>query len=365
MTPAGAAGPRVHGSRARRGHRRHRRRTAEFLVAIVVVVVGLAYASSVAHDVVAGAAGPSPTTTPRGPDTLLALSIHGAPKPLIALIGSGGDRRPTAMAFPVGLTIVVPGEGETSTRQLARLPAASLQVGMSNAVGSWVAHYAVADLGRLATLVDRVGGLRVQLPVAVVLGTDVLGPGRVRLTGAQVAAYLGASGADTFTRWEIVLGGLLAQPPAVRQADLIKTDDLAGVQETLTGAAGAELETLPITIAAARVRIPKYSALDDLMARRFGVARSPVPVIVQNGSGVAGIGEDVARKLIPAGFRVVLSENAVTFNQQTTEVTAILDAHLAEARRARAALGVGRIGVTQVPSGIGDVLIVVGKDFSA
>ena len=42
-------------------------------------------------------------------------------------------------------------------------------------------------------------------------------------------------------------------------------------------------------VAAATIRVPKYSELDELMAERFGVKRIPVPVIVQNAVGTAGV----------------------------------------------------------------------------
>jgi hypothetical protein len=61
----------------------------------------------------------------------------------------------------------------------------------------------------------------------------------------------------------------------------------------------------------------------------------------------------------------VLSQNAATFGLATTDVIANGDENLAAAKAARKALGVGRVGVSQVPSGLGDITIVVGKDFTA
>jgi hypothetical protein len=122
---------------------------------------------------------------------------------------------------------------------------------------------------------------------------------------------------------------------------------------------------MPIVIAAARVRVPAYEALDALMAERFGVKRTPTPVIVQNGAGTPGLGESVGRLLIPRGFRITLSQNAVSFDHDTTQIIAILRSSVEAARRAQAALGVGEVTVSKVPSGIGDVMIVVGKDFTA
>ena len=111
--------------------------------------------------------------------------------------------------------------------------------------------------------------------------------------------------------------------------------------------------------------MPDYDKLDDLMGEDFGVAHTPVPVLVQNGTGEPGLAADVARLLVPEGFRVVLSGNASTFDYRETQVVASGDDHVAEAQRARRALGVGVLAVTQVPSGVADVTIVIGKDFKA
>ena len=91
----------------------------------------------------------------------------------------------------------------------------------------------------------------------------------------------------------------------------------------------------------------------------------PVSTIVQNGSGEPGVGEAVAVQIIPAGFRVVLSQNAQTFDLTHTDVFANGPDHEGEARAVKAALGVGRVRVAAVPSNVGDITIVVGKDFTA
>ena len=86
---------------------------------------------------------------------------------------------------------------------------------------------------------------------------------------------------------------------------------------------------------------------------------------MQNGSGEPGVGEAVAVSIIPAGFRVVLSQNAQTFDVVRTEVFANGPDHEAEARAVKEALGLGRVRVAAVPSNVGDITIVVGKDFTA
>jgi LytR cell envelope-related transcriptional attenuator len=335
----------------------------ELLVAIVVVVAGAAYATTQIGDTSADGGGSSSQAPPE-PSALLVLSFTGAPKPLLAVIGTAGSP-PASMGVPQGLILEVPGAGELTTRRVAALPGPGLQVALSNVVGAWAEHYGVTDLEHVAVLFERNGGLKVKLPDPVPVGDEVLGPGAVIMTGQQVADYLGAEGQNTFTRWEIVLAGMLAAPPQLRAGDLTETDDLKGVQVTLDGAQGGQLETLPVKVAAATIRVPDYDAVDQLMADRFGVEEIPVPVIVQNAAGAAGLGEDVGRLIIPKGFRVTLSQNAVDFGKKITQIVALGEDNLRSARRVRGALGVGRIAVSQVASGIGDVQIVVGKDFTA
>jgi hypothetical protein len=356
----------VRASRVRRREREHRRRTVELLVAVVVAAGGIAYATTQADNVVddPGPSGSPSDGEPSGTPGLVVMNVTGGSRPLLAVVG-GGVGSSAAMALPFGMTFVVPGEGEVKTDRIADLAGSSLQVAVSNTLGTWVDHYAVTDLLRLEGLVDRVGGLDVVLPGATTIGEEVLGPGGTTMTGAQVRAYLGEPDANTFTRWEIVLAGILASPPDLVEADLSETDGPEAVQGVLEHARGADLETFPVEVVTALVRVPDFKALDVVMFGSFGVMSTPVAVIVQNGSGVPAVGESVARRLIPRGFRVVLSQNAPGFDHPRTQIVALGDVNVPAARRARAALGVGRVAVSQVPSGIGSVIIRVGKDFTA
>ena len=365
MSARSPQAPRTRVSRLHRRQREHRRRSVELLVTAIVILLGVAYATTQIDDTVsAGNDGASQSPAAGTVPALLAFSVTGAPKPLLAIVGTAGSP-PAAMGVPQGLTLEVPGAGPLTTRRVAALPGEGLQVALSNVVGAWAEHYGVTDLEHLAILVDRNDGLQVELPEAVTLGSDVLGPGSVRMTGAQVSEYLGEENQNTFTRWEVVLAGLMASPPQLEADDLTETDDVSGVQATLNGAEGGHIETLPVQVAAATIHVPKYSELDELMAERFGVKRTPVPVIVQNAAGTAGVGEEVGRLIIGRGFRITLSQNAETFDQEETQIVALGEDNLRDARRVHAALGVGRIAVSQVASGIGDVQIIVGKDFTA
>jgi LytR cell envelope-related transcriptional attenuator len=161
-----------------------------------------------------------------------------------------------------------------------------------------------------------------------------------------------------------VLTGLLAAPPTFQQGDVVATSSLPRSQAALEAATGGETLPIPVHVVAGTATIADQPGLDSLVGSTWGTEK-PIPVIVQNGSGVPGVGTDVGRRVIPAGFRVALSQNAESFDVATTTVIANGAPNIPHARRVRQALGVGRVQVSQVPSGIGNVTIVVGKDFTA
>ena len=91
--------------------------------------------------------------------------------------------------------------------------------------------------------------------------------------------------------------------------------------------------------------------------------RSVARLVVLNGNGEPGVGEEVARLLVPEGFRLVANGNAETFNLKRTQILASSEDYLDEARLARRLLGTGEVFVGGPPSGVGDVTVVVGDDF--
>lgn len=362
MTPEDDPQPTVQGTRARRGSRRRLVRVTAVLAAVIVVTAGLWAVTRSGDDPAPQASGSSsPRGTP-GASTFLTFSITGGAIPYLAVIGGGSSA--AAIPIPEDLTIVVPGQGETPVTQIATLPGPTVQVALSNEVGVWTEGWTVMNLDGFARMVDRSGGLAVDLPEPVVTGAGVLGPGEIRLKGTQASALLQAKGGDPAARWDLMLSALLADPPTLQPSDVVGSSPLPAVQATLEAATGAEILPMPVQDVGGSILVSQQPALDQLMTSTWGTT-APTPTIVQNGNGAPGVGEAVARAIIPAGFRVTLSQNAQSFDQATTEVIANGEQYLEAARRARKALGVGQVQASQVPSGIGDITIVVGKDFTA
>jgi hypothetical protein len=365
VTPEGPEGtPQgpVRASRATRIGRRRRSRAIAVVAAVAVVAAGIWFVVAGGGDD-GGAASPGATNTAADTGThLMTFSVTGGTSPDMAVIGVHAGTS-GAIPIPPELTIVVPGQGETLSNDVARLPGPSQQVALSNEVGAWTKDLAVLSVRQLATVVDRAGGLSVNLPEVVPTSAGVLGPGLTKLSGRQLTGLLTTKNPDDGSRWRAVLTALLATPPVFTPADLTSVSTVTGVNRLMEQARAARLITMPTEDVAGLSLVSSREALDHLMGVTFGTPM-PVPAIVQNGNGTAGVGEIVGRRIIPAGFRVTLSQNAQS-NVPATSIIANGPDQEQVAQRARKALGLGRVVVSQVASGIGDITIVVGKDFTA
>ena len=351
-------------SRVARTEARERRRRLTAL-AVVIALAGAAAAwlllpgggsepsapASTAADAAAGMARPA----------TIAVALQGAAEPLLAIVHTGGGVTPV-LTIPPDLSLEIPGLGEGQTATIAAQDPEGMRVSLSNLAGTWIDHYLVLDLNGVAALADAAGGFAVSLPGTATLSTRTVGPGDVTLTGSEVREYLAIDGPNAFTRWEIVLPALLR----ARTGGLTgQSDDLQAVTRELPVSGEPRIDTMPSRISVNAARVPDYDALDALMAADYGAADPPVDVLLQNGVGDPGIGGDVAALIVPKGFRIVLSGNADSFDVARTQVVASGDELVGDAHRAARALGVDDVGVTQVPSGLADITIVIGKDFTA
>jgi len=341
-----------------------RRRAAVALAAVVGVAVAVYGISRLGDAAGGGPVRPGQAGGSARPSELLVLQVVGTDEPLLAVIGTRvGGRHPAFFSVPFDLTLTVPGQGDVMAAEVADLDADTVRVAVSNTFGAWAEHVAVLGLDGLSAVVDRGGGLRVHVPGFYVTAAGDLGPGPMRLSGAQVVALLELDVEGGEARWGSVVQALLQTRVRIGEADLAGSDGLVGVRRVLRAARGAASAAFPTTSVAGSVTVPLQPDLDRAVAQRFGFAPA-VPVIVQNGVGAPGLGQDVAAALLPLGFRVVLTQNADVFGYERTRVIANGGGAVADARRIRDALGVGRVGVSQVPSGIGDITIIVGEDFT-
>lgn len=332
----------------------------------VAVAIALVAGAVLAGLVVRGGSGSDRRAAAAGgPSELVLLAVMAEPDPFVAVVGAAGPSGPAAMAIPPPVVLPLPGHGTGTVAQAAGISGPLLALSVSNLLGTWVDHRAVAEPEGLARAVDRSGGLTVDLPAPWRLGERDVGPGPVLLSGREVVAYLdGAPVRERSSRWGAVLVALLAGPPALRASDLLDVDDLPGVLEVLGAAAGARVVELPSTESAGGLRRADQEAARALLADAFGLhVEAPVRVAVLNANGVPGVGESVAELLVPGGFQVVSSTNARRFDENETRIYTPDSARVPEAERARALLGVGAVVLGGGPSGLADITIVVGKDF--
>jgi LytR cell envelope-related transcriptional attenuator/LytR_cpsA_psr family len=337
---------------------------AAVVVALVVVLIAIAMLAGNNGSTPSASPAPPPTVAATGaipPSDLLAFSITGAPSALAATIGGGQTRSSAAGVVPPNLTFVMPGAGEMNSDRIQDLAGDQMRLGVSNIGGTWDGHYAAMDIERFGGVIDRLGGLTVDLSDVYPAGAEALGPGSTRLSGAQVVSLLRTRADDTASRFADVLRALLAAQPAMSPTDFSSTDDPQTAAAMLAPGA-TRVEIMPSEVVGGSILSVAQPDLDDLMTELFGTS-TPARAEVRNGNGSPGVGGEVAAQLIPAGFRIVLSENADTFDYKTTEVVANGTENEAAATAALDAIGVGKITVSQISSGLADVSVTVGQDY--
>jgi hypothetical protein len=110
---------------------------------------------------------------------------------------------------------------------------------------------------------------------------------------------------------------------------------------------------------------PDPKQLKTLISSRIGPALGElVRVIVENGNGRPGQGAAIGELLAPRGFLVVASQNASSFDVAQSQIVAANQSFLPWASEAQGLLGAGKVYLGTQPTGVADVTIVVGKDFT-
>ncbi len=322
------------------------------LVRAGVVVVGIGVVAVVVAAALGGRSPdgrPAASGTPSRPPQLALLVVRSDAGPLLAVVAAGAGTRPAAMVVPATVALTIPGQGDGRVQDAVGLPGPEAAVAISNLLGVWIPHVAITDTSRLAAVIDRAGGVEVFRKVQ---------------SGVELRRTLDKRGPARALTWRELLAGLLAAAPSWSSGDFLEADDAGAVALLLQDAKGADVMGMPVVRAASGFLRPDEPKLTEAVAARLGgPSTTPVPVIVLNGSGAPGVGQSVAVQLVPAGFRVTVSENASSFDHETTLVVAGTAADRSAADRVRELLGVGTVSVAGVPSGLGAVTIVVGTDY--
>jgi hypothetical protein len=288
---------------------------------------------------------PPPNTERVGGLTLLVVETDAAS--FGAVVGSTGGAN-GAIVLPTEIQVTIPGQGDATLGEALDLPPRQAATTVANVLGVWVDHHVRFDRARLAAIVDGAGGITV--------GNDTR-------SGSEVLSMLADAGAGAGSAFSLVLSGLLADvgwDPTV----LADSDSASSVAEVLDAAREANVSTIPVEEAATGIFVSEPDAVRQAIVEAFGGPdRDVVRVIVLNGSGVPGVGELVAERIVPGGFRIVVSENAANFDHRETLVVVGSADDVVLGERVRDLLGTGSVNVS-LSSGIAPVTVVVGKDFT-
>ena len=353
--PESEAEPEVPVSRRSRAGLARWARFAAFLV--VAAVVG-AVAPRVVPAVLPGADdGGAPGGPP--PDQLVVawtVRLDEAPGATFVAILASGVKPPVIVAVPADVTINVPGQGIGTVGEAAAGGDVGLvSVALENLIGVRIDGSVDSTTAELQAAVDALGTIEVaDEPMA----------------GPQVIQYLttlqpGALPDERFLRWQDVLQG-------IREGVAANPAAVAGFPEPLRPvlASGSPepmaLYALPVVDLGAGLLRPDEEALEALVDDLFiPHAGDEVRIVVLNGVGRPGVGEEVARVLVPEGYRLMSTTNADSFGYKETKIIAHSEDDRAAAERARGLLGVGRVFMGFQPAGLADLTIVVGQDFVA
>lgn len=396
--PAGVdPGSRLGRRAALRRRRRQRRRTAA-LVALALLLVAAAAVTVLLVDR-GGKVGRLEKIPVRTQRTLL-LQVRGPRGDAVvsALLADDPVNRTGAVVLVPPQTITtVPGVGTVPFSQGLRAssPNASRNA-LADLLGITVDGGWVLDGSAFVRLVDAEGGISVTVDTTVLSGrTVLLSPGAQRVDGLRAlsyASYLAAGEQEQarLSRLQQVLDGMLTALPADPTTLLASlgpastvTLGVPGTAALLAGLKGDDQATnlqyrsLPVVkidtggdAPAFRVDAPTAQSLvDELLAQSIpaGARSTGNRVLVLNGVGTPGLGEQVRARLVPAGFVFVGARNAEHLGytdsqvliRDATPASLALGSRLATALR----LPASAVRTSDSLGSVSDVVVLVGSDF--
>jgi len=294
-------------------------------------------------------------------DPIAAWSVRVGTHLFVTVFSAPAGEHPAAVTIPEQTAVDVPdGPDQMSGADLSvEMLIASTQATLERRVP----HAVISQQSDLATLIDTLGGVTVELDAATTVGDAELGPGAVRLLGAEAIAYLNsATPEDRSDRWLTLLQGLVEAAPNRAAWSALAGPAHPGAALVFEASRGADVLELP-TVVSDLGTASDSGGVADLVATRFPAGGQLVKVIVLTGVSRPGVVRDVIGHIAPAGYWVVASQEASERHVDTTQIVAGDQGFLSDANAVRDVLGVGRVYVGTQPTGVADVTIVVGKDY--
>src|SRR5437764_12210580 len=380
--PPSGTGQRAHRRRQRRRHTR-RRKVGLVALALAVLAAGALVVLHPWRTAETGSRHRSPAATRQAPLPSSAVLVQQGPQGavsitlLVANPSSGGGH---VVLVPPATMTELPSFGLDGVGKALGLGGPPLmQVTLENLLGVPLPPVVVAGDSQLAAFVEAAGPLDVDVPTRVEQtdargAVSVLwnaGPGTV--APADVPRFLSVRGqgndlarlARHQTFWTTWLARVAHDPGVVSGLP----PDLARVVRQLASGS-VTYETLPVEAVDAgsgvdEVYRVRQGDLDQLMGQLLpGVSPDRIRVQILNGTGAIGSSPRVAKRLVPAGARVVLSGNADSFAYAQTQIVFYDRSRQQAAERVRQALGTGRLVLSRQPLDVVDVTVVIGKDFN-
>lgn len=289
---------------------------------------------------------------------------------------------PLALLVPAPLFVTLPGYGEF---QLADAPlfedASFAGLVLTNATGLRFDTVALVGPDEMTAVIGGELGVGLRSDYVIMGDTGetlVAAAGSSRVDAATATMMLiDPGGSDVLgwverqaAVWDAVLGAAVAAPQIAERLASVAADPAEG-KAAVAAALGASVTLIPVDRTGAGGDADGFvldtAEADSFMAARLGgrlVAAEPRPRLeLLNGNGRLQGARGVAEVLIGSGFRVVRTDNAVTFDYDTTLVIAQGRDNILPAQEVVALLGLGAVELElRAPSSVVDLSIIVGHD---
>ena len=400
-------GPRRSALQQRRAEQRRRTLSFGGVVGIAAVVLAVLGAALFARDQIRGDDGQAPSPAPSERDSVTTVLAFGtreqdddSPAVWMNLIAYDREQDRAAVIYiPAHAAVEVPGRGlQGAGDALASGGVPLLLVSTENMLGIEIDGYLELSNNDAELLFGAIGPVSVEVPEDVRVSAGgtrsrvIFVAGLQRLEPDLLVRLLYTRGQDAddvelglrhIAFWDSLFDSFQDAPDnlaaAVRASGgALAESDMDPDQHARLLSAIAALEptartisTLPVTqvsVGGSELYSVNRDEVVAFLSDTLDVAQQSdddIRVQVLNGNGVPGIGQEVAERLVGAGFRVVLTGNARRLDYERTLVITYddTDEGRAAAERARRLLGVGEVQVSVQEQGIVDLTIVVGRDF--